>query len=450
MNKHKTRWQHVSAMKLILCGYIVIILLGTLILSLPTAARNGVPTPFSDSLFTATSATCVTGLIRFDTFSHWSTFGQVTILCLIQIGGIGFMTVALVVMMLTGKKIGLFERSLMQDSISAPELGGIVRMTRFIICGTFLIEGVGAVLLAVYYVPAYGAKGLFFSLFHSISAFCNGGFDLMGGITGECSSMTGLEENLYVNLVLMALIIIGGLGFYVWRDLLVKKFHWRFFTLQTKIVLTTSGILVFGGAAALFLTEHNGLLYEGYSPATTWLSCLFQSVSARTAGFNTADLTKMSDSGLLIMIFLMLVGGSSGSTAGGMKTTTLYVLFASVFSTLQSRKNLEAFGRRLDNEITRTASCIFVSYLTAILLSTVAIASIEHLPAMTVLFETTSATATVGITLGITGSLHMASKLIITFLMFCGRLGSITVLMAFAPHTNNTVSRYPLEKIQLG
>lgn len=438
-------------MKIILYGYLGIILLGTLILLLPVSSRPGVTTSFTDSLFTATSATCVTGLVRFDTFTHWSLFGQTVILILIQIGGLGFMSIALMILMLAGKKISLSQRSLMQDSISAPELGGIVRLVRFILVGTFIIEGIGALLLSFYYIPNFGlASGIYMSVFHSISAFCNGGFDLMGGVSGECSSMTSLESNAYINIVLMILIILGGLGFFVWQDLVSKKFRISKFSLQTKVVLCMSFVLVFGGALVLLLLEYNSPLYEGYSLSTKLLSCFFQSVSARTAGMNTCDMTKMSEPGLAVMIFLMLIGGSTGSTAGGLKTTTLFVLLASVHCTFKRRKNIEIFGRRLDENLTKTASCIFVSYLSIILISTIIISAIEGLPLLTVLFECTSALATVGISLGITGGLGMVSKIIIIILMICGRVGSVTILLAFSPDKSDTTSRLPMEKLQIG
>lgn len=438
-------------MKIILFGYLGIIVLGTILLLLPCASKEGY-TSVSDALFTATSATCVTGLIRFDTFTHWTTFGQVVILILIQIGGIGFMSVALLMMMIAGRKIGLSQRSLMQDSISAPELGGIVKMTRFIICGTFVVEGIGAILLSFHYIKYCGiSTGIYYSIFHSISAFCNGGFDLMGGISGECSSMTSLETNVYINIVLMLLIFIGGLGFFVWKDLLDKRFRLKKLSLQSKVVLSISIFLVIFGALTLFATEYKGEMYDGYSAGNILLSCFFQSVSARTAGMNSADLTKMTEPGVFIMIILMLIGGSTGSTAGGMKTTTLFVLLASVRSTFLRRKNIEIFGRRLDENLIRTASCIFITYLTLITVSTVVISVIEGLPFMSILFECTSALATVGISLGVTAKLSMISKLIITLLMFCGRVGSVTVLLAFAPESySNSTSRLPLGKMQIG
>ena len=451
MKTKRTLWQRVSAMKIILYGYIGIILIGTLLLLLPISTRPGCTTSITDSLFTATSATCVTGLVRFDTYSHWTTFGQIVILILIQIGGLGFMSISLMVLMLARKKIHLSQRSLMQDSISAPELGGIVHMVRFILIGTFIIEAAGAILLAFEFVPSYGiSQGIYMSVFHSISAFCNGGFDVMGKITGECSSMTGYETNVYVNIVLMLLIVVGGLGFFVWKDILAKKFSFRKFSLQSKVVVSMSAFLILVGTLVLVITEYNNPMYDGYSFGSKVLSCCFQSVSARTAGMNTCDMAQMSEPGVLMMIFLMLIGGSTGSTAGGLKTTTLFVLLLSVRSTFNRRKNIEVFGRRLAPDLTRTASCIFVTYLTIIFVATIIISSCDNLPVLTAMFECTSALATVGITLGVTGSLSMVSKLIIILLMICGRVGSVTILLAFAPEKTKSAINLPLEKLQIG
>lgn len=451
MKVKRSIWQNISPMKFILGGYCVIIIIGTILLSLPAAARGGVHTPVSDCFFTATSATCVTGLIRYDTYTHWTLFGQLVILALIQIGGIGFMTVAILVMVLAKRRIGLSERSLMQNSISAPQIGGIVRMTKFIAMGTALIELTGAVLLAFSFVPRFGVKkGLYFSIFHSISAFCNAGFDLMGGTTGKFSSLTGMEDNLYVNLVIMMLIFVGGLGFFVWQDLIKKHFHFKNLTLQSKMVLSISVGLVLLGAAALFLLENGHGMFEGLTLKEKIMSSFFQSVSARTAGFNTSDLAAMTEPGIFVMICLMLIGGSTGSTAGGIKTTTFWVLCVSIFATFGRKKNVEAFGRRMEESITRTASCVFMTYLLLIAAATILISALEELPILTVLFETASAMATVGLTVGITPTLGMASKLILAFLMLCGRVGSITMLLAFSSEKKVSSSRLPLEKIQVG
>lgn len=429
----------------------MIILIGTLLLWLPIATREPGGTPVTDCFFTATSATCVTGLIRYDTFQHWTLFGQLVIICLIQIGGMGFMTFAILGLVLTKRKISLSQRSIMQNSISAPQIGGIVRMTKFIALGTLTIEGVGAVLLSFSFIPRFGvAKGIYFSVFHSISAFCNAGFDLMGGTTGECSSLTGVAGDWYINIIIMLLIFVGGLGFFVWHDLGVRRFRFKKLNLQSKMVLSISVALVFLGAAILFALEYNRGMLAGMPMGEKILASLFQSVSARTAGFNSVDLTTMTESGIFIMICLMFIGGSTGSTAGGIKTTTFWVLCVSIFTTFRRKKNVEAFGRRLEESITRTASCVFMTYLLLTVTVAVVISAIEDIPLLTALFESVSAMATVGLTLGITSEVGMVSKLLLAFLMLCGRVGSITMLLAFSSEKKVTNSKLPLEKIQVG
>ncbi len=451
MKTKKSMWQRLSPMKLILSGYCLIILLGTVLLALPFATKGPGSSPITDCFFTATSATCVTGLIRFDTATHWTLFGQLVILSLIQIGGVGFMTVAIVIMAFTKRKITLSQRSIMQNSISAPQIGGIVRMSKFIALGTLCIEGVGALLLSFDFIPRFGwVKGIYYSIFHSISAFCNAGFDLMGSETGQFSSLTGLSDNWYVNTVIMLLIFLGGLGFFVWHDVKDKRFRFKKLNLQSKMVLSISVVLVFGGAIVIFLLENHQSMFQGMTLGEKVLSSLFQSVTARTAGFNTTDLSVMTESGKLVMICLMLIGGSTGSTAGGIKTTTFWVLLVSIFTTFRRKKNIEAFGRRMEEEITRTASCVFMTYLLLVISTAVIIAAVEGLPMMTALFETGSAMATVGLSFGVTPTLGMFSKLLVAFLMICGRVGSITMLLAFSSEKRVVSSSYPLEKVQVG
>ena len=444
-------WQKISPMKLILGGYCTVILLGTLLLALPFATKGTGGTAITDCFFTATSATCVTGLIRFDTFTHWTLFGQLVILTMIQIGGVGFMTIAIMAMVFAGKRIGLSQRVIMQNSVSAPQLGGIVHMTKFIAGGTLLVEGIGALLLSFAFVPRFGwAKGIYFSIFHSISAFCNGGFDLMGGTTGEFSSLTGYAGSWYVNVVIMLLIFVGGLGFFVWHDIGAHKGKFKNFNLQTKLVLSISTALVFGGALVLLLLEFNSPAMEGLTTSEKVCAALFQSVSARTAGFNTIDLSVMTEAGKFVMIFLMLIGGSTGSTAGGIKTTTFWVLCLSIFTTFFHRKNVEAFGRRMEENITRTASCVFMTYLLAISVSSVLISAVEGISMITALFEAVSAMATVGLSFGVTPTVSMFTKLLLAFLMICGRVGSITMLLAFSSEKRVISSRLPLDKVQVG
>ncbi len=444
-------WQKISPMKLILGGYCTVILLGTILLALPFATKGPGGTGISDCFFTATSATCVTGLIRFDTYTHWTLFGQLVILTMIQIGGVGFMTIAIMAMVLAHKRITMTQRVIMQNSVSAPQVGGIVRMTKFIAGGTLVVEGIGALLLSITFVPRFGlAKGIYFSVFHSISAFCNGGFDLMGGTTGEYSSLTGSVGDWYVNIVIMLLIFVGGLGFFVWYDVGKTKGRFRYLNLQSKLVLSISTALVVVGAVVIFVLEFQSPAMEGLGLSEKICAALFQSVSARTAGFNTMDLSVMSESGKFVMICLMLIGGSTGSTAGGIKTTTFWVLCLSIFATFFRKKNVEAFGRRLEEGITRTASCVFMTYLLVISVSSVLVSTVENIPMITALFEVVSAMATVGLSFGVTPTVGMFTKLLLAALMICGRVGSITMLLAFSSEKRVTSSRLPLEKVQVG
>ncbi len=445
--KIKKRIHDTSALRIIPVIFLIIIFVGTLLLMLPAASKSGEGTGFTDALFTATSATCVTGLIRFDTYTHWTTFGQIVILCLIQTGGIGFMSIPLWLVSLTGHKIGLNSRVLMQSSISAPQ---VVRLTRFLLLGTFVMEGLGALLLSAVFIPKYGpGKGIYYSVFHAISAFCNAGFDLMGG-EQQFSSLVTMGNNWYLNLVIMILIIVGGLGFFVWRDLVVTRFHFKKCKLHTKIVLTTSVILIIAGAVIIFLMEFGETGTQGKSIPEQLLNAMFQSVTARTAGFNTVDLSKLTEGSIFMMIMLMLVGGSPGSTAGGMKTTTIAVLTISIISIFRRKKSEEAFGRRMEEGVMRTSACVFMIYLLLINFSAMLISKLENVTMMTALFETTSALGTVGLTLGITPQLGMFSKMLLAVLMFVGRVGSLTILLAFSSPKKMVASKLPLEKVQIG
>lgn len=439
-----------SPMKIILFGYCFIILLGTLLLLLPYASQEGQVTDFMTAFFTATSATCVTGLVVVNTYTHWSFAGQIIILCLIQIGGIGFMTFCIAAISLTKKKIGYISRSLMQNSISAPQLGGIVRMTKFVLWGTLFVEGIGAFLLSFFYVPLYGmGKGLWYSIFHSISAFCNAGFDLMGEHI-EFISYTAQVGNIYVNLVIMLLIIIGGLGFFVWQNLLEARFRFSRMHLHTKLVVFLSGILIIGGGVALFITERGGVEFQKLTLAEQLTASFFQSVSARTAGFNTVNIGSLTQTSQFLIICLMMIGGSPGSTAGGIKTTTFAVLALSVLTTFWHRKSIEVFGRRMEEGILRLASCVFMIYLSLVCFAAMVMSRIEGLPLLSTLFESVSAIATVGLSTGITTSLGNVSLVILTILMIVGRAGSLTMLLAFSSRKNPVVSTLPLEKIQIG
>ncbi len=447
----KKRLRQLSPMKIILLGFCLIILTGTLLLHLPIASKTPGNTSISDCFFTATSATCVTGLVRFDTYTHWTGFGQAVILALIQIGGMGFMTFVVSIISLTKRKIGLNTRVITQNSLSVPQVGGIVRLTKRVFVGTILFEAIGAGLLYFYFCPILGPlKGLWFSVFHSVSAFCNAGFDLMGSEQNQFASLTGVADNVYFNVIIMLLIIIGGLGFIVWNDLATNRFHFKKLMLHSKVVLIVTGILIFGGALAIFLFEQNGSKFDDASVGNQILYSMFQSVTARTAGFNSVDMGAMTQSSQFVLIILMLIGGSSGSTAGGMKTTTFAVMFMSILSIFRRKKSVEMFDRRVDSDTVQTASCIFTIYIALSVIIALIVASIEKITVIQAMFESVSAIATVGLTLGVTPTLSFVSKMLIAFLMLFGRVGSVTMLLAFSNDKNSSVSKLPLGKIQVG
>lgn len=431
----------------IIFGYLIIILVGAILLTMPFSSRSGEFTPFIDSMFTSTSATCVTGLIVFDTYTYWSTAGQAIILALIQIGGIGFMTLAISALILTGKRIGLRERFMMQESVNAPMLGGIIRMTRFIFITAIAIELIGAALLSPVMCSRYGiGKGIYFSIFHSISAFCNGGFDLMGGTSGKFSSLTSFGNNIYVNIIIMLLITLGGIGFLVWADIAQNKWHISRYKLHTKLVLFTSAILIIIPSAMIFVFELNNPLTSGNGV----LSAIFQSVTTRTAGFNTIDLTSMTDASIAIMIPLMLIGGSTGSTAGGIKTTTVALLYLSIASVMKKRKSIEVFRRRISDETLRDACCVTVLYVLIFIISGAVISALEKIPLKEAFFECGSAVGTVGLTLGITPGLSDISHVILMLLMFFGRIGGLTIIFAVSEIYEISNSQLPLEKVAIG
>ncbi len=433
-----------NSFRVISLGFIILILSGALLLMLPISSRDGTVTPFRDTLFTAVSASCVTGLIVRDTATHWSLFGQIVILTMIQIGGMGVITLGVVFMRLSGKKVGLWTRGMMQDSISAPNVGGILPLTGFILKMTAVIELAGAVLLYPVFCREFGPiKGIWYSVFHSVSAFCNAGFDLMG-VREPFSSLTTFGGHIYVNIVIMLLIITGGIGFLTWDDVVRHRHHFRKYRLQSKLVLVTTGILIFLPAVFFFSVE-----YVGEPMKERVLHSLFQSVTARTAGFNSADLSQMSEAGVLAEIALMLTGGCSGSTAGGMKVSTVAVLFLAALSVYRRRNDVECFNRRIPSDIVRSAGAILFMYLVLFLSSGIAVCLVEQLPLMTCLFETGSALGTAGLTLGVTTSLSLPSHILLMVLMYAGRVGGLTLIYA-AFASNAEVSRMPQERITVG
>lgn len=434
-----------SSFQIILIGFAVVILLGAILLAMPFSSASGEFTPFIDTFFTSTSAVCVTGLIVYDTATHWSIIGQIIILVLIQVGGMGVVSVAAAFAILSGKKIGLFGKGTMQDAISAPTLGSIVPLTGFILKGILIIELLGALIMIPVFCLDFGAQGIWMALFHSISAFCNAGFDLMGGVSGQFSSLTYFESHPLINIVIMLLILIGGIGFLTWEDVVKHKFHLSKYRLQSKAVLIITAILVVLPTLYFFFFE-----FWNMPLGDRILLSLFQAITPRTAGFNTADLTLLTPTGLLIIIVLMLIGGSSGSTAGGMKTTTVAVLFSATLSVFGKKENAEMLKRRVDDDTVKSALSILILYLTLFLLGSAVISTVEGLPMMTCMFETASAIATVGLTLGITPSLGIISKIILIVLMFIGRIGGLTMIYATFGSSSKKVSKLPLDKISVG
>ena len=434
----------ITSSQIILYGFALVILLGALVLMLPVSSNTRTVTPFLDCLFTSTSAVCVTGLVVHDTATHWSAFGQAVILLLIQIGGMGVVTVAAAITMASGKKISLMQRSTMQDAVSAHHVGGIVRFTGFILRGIFLFELLGALVLMIVFIPEYGMKGIWLAVFHSISAFCNAGFDLMG-TKSPYSSLTSYAAHPVVNVTIMLLIIIGGIGFLTWQDIRQNGIHIRHYRMQSKVILAVTGILILLPALYFYFFE-----FSSFSPSQRFWGSLFQAVTPRTAGFNTLDLTLLSETGQMITCLLMLIGGSPGSTAGGMKTTTFAVLTACAVAVFRKRENGQFFGRRIADDTVKNAVTVFLLYITLFLAGGMIISRAENLPLMTCLFESASAVGTVGLTLGITPGLGTVSRLVLICLMFFGRVGGLTLIFATLPATKNTLSRLPLEKITVG
>ncbi len=445
LSKNSKNHKSKSSFQIIIFSFAVMILAGAFLLMLPISSRQKVITPFGDALFTAVSATCVTGLSVKDTATYWSGFGQAIILILIQIGGMGVITIGLAIMRASGKKISLWQRSTMQESISAPQVGGIVRQTGFILKTSLIIELIGAVLLAPVFCPEFGVlKGIWYSVFHSVSAFCNAGFDLMG-VKQPFSSLCSYHTNIYLNMIIMLLIITGGIGFFTWNDIVHFRHHMKKYSLQSKIVLFTSLLLIILPAIYFFFYE-----YENLPLPERIISALFQSVTTRTAGFNTQDLTLMDESGTALMIILMLIGGSPSSTAGGLKTVTFAVLFLSAITVFSRKNDVQCFKRRISEESVRNAGAVLFMYLVLCFFSGIVLSKIENLPLLTCLFETGSAIGTVGLTLGITSKVSLLSRIILMLLMFFGRVGGLTLIYAAVPSPESQNSRLPLEKISVG
>ncbi|MDO4494369.1 MAG: TrkH family potassium uptake protein [Clostridiaceae bacterium] len=439
-----------SQTRIIALGYILIIIVGTLLLMLPAASQSGKSAGFVPAMFTAVSASCVTGLVVLDTATSWTVFGQAIIITLIQIGGLGFMTIATMFSMLLKRRMGLREREIMVESINTQHIGGIMLLTRKIIAGTVLFETCGALLLATRFIPRFGpVKGIWYSVFHSVSAFCNAGFDLMG-ITEPYASLTGFSDDVVVNFTLCALIIIGGIGFLVWDDIGKKKLRFKYYQLHTKLVLTVTAILLVVPSILFFVFERD-FTNAGLGLGHSVLNSIFDSVTARTAGFNTTDTAALSPASKILTIFLMFIGGSPGSTAGGIKTTTLAVIAVSTFNGITRRQSKGVFGRRLEKDAIHKASSVAFTNMSLAIFGIIAICAFQPtLDIGDIIFECVSAIGTVGMSTGITRSLTLAPRLIIAFLMFCGRVGSVSFALALMEKRAAPPIKNPREKITIG
>lgn len=441
--------QRLSRVQTIALGFLMIIAVGTVLLMLPIATKSGECSGFLNAFFTATSSTCVTGLVVVDTYANWSLFGQSVILVLIQIGGLGFITIGVCFSIFLKRRIGLKERNLIQESMNTLQIGGTVRLVLKIVRYALIFEGVGAVLLMIRFIPQFGiAEGIWYGIFHSISAFCNAGFDLMGRFE-PYSSLTLYYDDVLVNVVIMALIIIGGIGFIVWDDISKQKWNVKKYMLHTKIVLVMTLVLIVAGSVCFYFFERENL--ASYDVKGQILASVFGAVTPRTAGFNTIDTGAYSEGGRLLTVVLMFIGGSPGSTAGGIKTTTMMVIILYVWSTLRNQSGLNIFGRRMDEDCIKKAATVFFINLLLAAVCSLAMAGVEKtLPLSDILMEVFSAIGTVGISTGITRDITVFSKYMLIFLMYCGRIGSMSFALSFTEKRHNATVRLPIERITIG
>lgn len=454
MNLSKKKSSKLSPVQILSIGFATLILIGALLLSLPISSANREVTPFIDSLFTATSSVCVTGFVNLDTGSYWSYFGKTVIIILVQIGGIGFMSFATMLAIILGKKITLRDRLVLQESMNTFNLQGLVKMEKYILEFTFITEGIGAVVLATQFVPRYGLlKGIYYSVWHAISAFCNGGFDLFGTSDNPFVSLVGWRENPIVILTFATLILIGGLGFLVWADIYNYKVS-RKLSLHSKVVITVTLMLIFGGAFFIYVLEFNNpLTMRNMSLVDKITNSVFASISHRTAGMSTIVTADMMPSSRLLTIILMFIGGSSGSTAGGIKITTVAIIIMTIHCTIKGKEETEIFKKRVSKELVLKSFIIATIGFSLIILATVLLSITESNSGFSIeslLFETTSALATGGLTLGITPYLSSHSKLLLMILMYAGRVGPLTVALSLGKNKKKNFIRYPEGKILIG
>lgn len=438
-----------SHIQIIALGYFLITLAGTFLLMLPFATRSGVSAPFGTAIFTSVSASCVTGLILENTVTYWSLFGQIVILALIQLGGLGYMTIATVFYRLIIRKHGLREKVIMAESINTTRMNNFSSLIKKIFLGSIIIEFTGAVLLSIRFVSLFGwAKGIYYGVFHSISAFCNAGFDLLGSPT-PFNSLVAFNNDPLVILVISALVIIGGLGFLVWDDISLKRFRFKKLNLHSKIVLTVSAVLLCLGTLLFFIFENNKL-FSDMSFSSKLLNSFFSAVTPRTAGFNTVDIASFSEASKLLTVILMFIGGSSGSTAGGIKTTSLFIIFAFVASKVRGKDSILAFNKSIKDEFLHKALLVSTINMSLALTGTFIIAAVEPASLSNIFIETFSAISTVGLSAGLTSSLGVVSQIVLMILMFCGRVGSVSFAAALFEKRNPAPITYPAESITVG
>ena len=443
-----------STTHIILLSFLSAIFIGAVLLCLPISSATGEATPFIDALFTATTATCVTGLVVTPTVVHWSIFGQVVILALIQVGGLGIITVMSGLALILHRRMAISSSVLLQDAFNLNTLSKIGLFVQKVILGTFLIESIGALLYMTVFVPQFGPKGIWISVFTAISAFCNAGIDIIA-----TDSLCGYVNNTAVNLITMSLIILGGIGYIVWWDVIrvirerkTKKVSWKYLTLHSKIAISTTAVLILSGAVLVFIFEFNNPETMGNMTLFQKIQAsFFQSVTTRTAGFATVPQEKLTNSSSLVSMILMFIGGSPVGTAGGIKTVTFAVLAATAYATVRNCNEVSFFGRTVTkSSLNKAVSVVLVSFL-ILFTSVVLLAFVSDAPLIDVLYEATSAVGTVGLTRDFTGSLNALGKIIIMATMYLGRVGPISFAIVFAlKKVNRNIIKNPTEEISIG
>ena len=446
---------HLSTTHIIMLSFLCVILLGSLLLALPVSSADGKPVPYLDALFTATTATCVTGLVTVPTVSTWSVFGQVVILLLIQIGGLGVLTVVSAVMILLHKRVGIGNRLLLQDAFNLNSLSGIVRFVKRVLLGTFIVEALGAVLYMTVFIPEFGLKGIWISVFTSISAFCNAGIDIIGQ-----NSLCDYATNPMINLVTGLLIILSGIGYIVWWDVLQvlrkpagrKRKLFRNLTLHSKIAIVTTLILVLGGGVLILLFEYRNPLTIGEMSLGDKLQvAMFQSVTTRTAGFASVDQQNLTNASSILCLLLMFIGGSPVGTAGGIKTVTIAVLAVSALATIQKKNEVTLFQRNISKQAINKAVAVTAMSFGILFVSTLLLSAVTDADALDIVYETVSATATVGLTRNLTPGLNIAGKAIIIGTMYLGRVGPISLALALnSGKKHQNIIKNPTEEISVG